>query len=105
MRSVFKTTVPGLRSQQQLYRPPETDDERSEIQAQGDVFPSAIQEVWNWEEAEERLKKAYEQGGIAAWAQTAARELEAEAEMERTKRDREQEAASASEKRRESSPN
>jgi hypothetical protein len=89
MRSIFQTTVPGLRSR--LYRPPETDDERSEIQTQGDAFPSAIPEVWNWEEAEERLNKAYEEGGIAAWAQTAARELEAEAEMERNKRDREQE--------------
>jgi hypothetical protein len=97
MRSIFQTTVPvpGLRS-----RAPETDDERYEIQAQGDAFPSAIQGDWNWEEAEERLNKAYEEGGIAAWAQTALRELEAE---ERTKRDREQEAASASGKR-ESSP-
>jgi hypothetical protein len=102
MRSIFQAKVPGLRSR--LYRPPETDNERYEIQAQGDAFPSTIQEDWNWEEAEERLKKAYEEGGIAAWAQTAARELEAEAEMERIKRDREQEAASASEKR-ESSPN
>ena len=59
MRSIFQTTVPGLRSR--LYRPPETDDERYEIQAQGVAFPSAIQGDWNWEEAEERLKKAYEE--------------------------------------------
>ena len=94
MRSIFQMTVPGLRSR--LYRPPETDDERYEIQTPGIVSPYASQGDWNWEEAEERLKKAYEEGGIAAWAQTALRELEAEAEVERTKRDREREAASAS---------
>jgi len=93
MRSIFHTTVPGLRSR--LYRPPETDDERYEIQAQGVPFHSTVRGDWNWKEAEERLKKAYEEGGIAAWAQIALRELEAEVEVERTKRDREQEAASA----------
>ena len=96
-------TVPGLRSQ--LYRPaPETDDERDELQAHGVAFPAAIQRDWNWKEAEERLKKAYEEGGVAAWAQTAFRELEAEVEVERTKRNQEQEAASASGKK-EPSPN
>ena len=95
MRSIFQTTLPGLRSR--LFRPaPETDDERDELQAYGITFPAAIQRDWIWKEAEERLKKAYEEDGIAAWAQTAFRELEAEVEVERTKRDREQEAASAS---------
>ena len=88
MRSIFQTTVPGLRSR--LYRPPETDDDRYELQTQ-----AAIEQDWSWEEAEERLKKAYEAGGITDWAQTALRELEAEARVERTKRDREQEATSA----------
>ena len=45
MRSIFQTTVPGLRSR--LYRPPETDDARYEIQAQGIAFPFAIQGDWN----------------------------------------------------------
>lgn len=91
MRSIFQTTVPGLRSR--LLRPPETDNENYEIQTLGIALPSAIEE-WSWEEAEERLKKAYEQGGISVWAQTALIELEADARVERTKRDREQEAAS-----------
>ena len=94
MRSIFQTTVPGFRSQ--LHRPPETDDERYELRGQGDAFPSAVQGDWDREEAEERLKKAYEEGGIAAWAQFALRELEAEIEVERSKRDREQEVVSAS---------
>jgi len=87
MRSIFQTTVPGLRSR--LYRPPETDDDRYELQTQ-----AAIEQDWSWEEAEERLKKAYEEGGITDWAQTALRELEAEARVERTKRDRETSAGS-----------
>ena len=44
---------------------------------------------WDWEEAEEQLKKAYKQGGLTVWAQSALRELEAEVRVERAKRDRE----------------
>ena len=87
MRSIIQTTVPGLRSR--LYRPPETDDERYEIQEQGVASPSAVPGDWNWKDAEERLKKAYEEGGITDWAITALRELEAEVEIERAKRGRE----------------
>ena len=86
MRSIFQTTVPGLRSR--LYRLPETDDERYEGQTQ----EPAPQQEWNREEAEERLKKAYEEGGITVWAQIALRELEAETRVERTRRNGEQEA-------------
>lgn len=96
MRSIFQTTVPGLRSR--LYRLPETDDERYEIQTQEVAFPSAIEQDWNWEDAEERLKKAYEEGGITLWAQAALRELEAEARVERLNRDREEEASLVSRK-------
>jgi hypothetical protein len=46
MRSIFQATVPGLRSR--LYRPPETDDERYEMQTS-----AAIEQDWCWEEAEE----------------------------------------------------
>ena len=85
MRSIFHTTVPGLRSR--LYRPPETDDERYEIQAHGVPLYSAVRGDWTWKEVEVQLRKAYK-GGITAWAQTALGELG----VERTKRDREQEA-------------
>ena len=73
MRSIFHMTFPCLRSK--LYRPPEIDDERYEIQTQGVTFPSAPQGDWNWKEAEERLENAYEDGGISAWARTALRDL------------------------------
>ncbi|KAI0259082.1 hypothetical protein BC834DRAFT_908108 [Gloeopeniophorella convolvens] len=41
---------------------------------------------WNWPAAQARLAAAYERGGIAQFAETAAGELEAEAEVERRKR-------------------
>ncbi|KAF8809909.1 hypothetical protein BYT27DRAFT_7241020 [Phlegmacium glaucopus] len=71
--------------------PPETDDEYYEVQA---PVSSAMGEEWDWAEAEERLNKVYEEGGITIWAQTALRELEAEARTERNERAREQEAVS-----------
>ena len=43
-------------------------------------------EEWNWPAAQERLAMAYEHGGIAQFAETAVRELEAELELERRKR-------------------
>lgn len=43
-------------------------------------------EEWNWLAAQERLATAYEHGGIAQFAETAVRELEAELELERRKR-------------------
>jgi len=94
MRSIFQTAVPGLRSR--LFRPPETDDEWYEIQTQGVTSSSVVEREWTWEEAEERLKNAYEQGGITSWAQTALRELEAEVQVERSKREGEQELISDS---------
>jgi hypothetical protein len=43
-------------------------------------------EDWNWLAAQARLVAAYERGGIAQFAEVAARELEAELELERRKR-------------------
>jgi len=88
MRSILQMTVPGLRTR--LHRPPETDDERYQIEKEAVLpLPTALEQEWNWEEAEERLRKAYEEGGITVWAQTALTELEAEATAERAKRDQE----------------
>ena len=41
---------------------------------------------WTWSAAQARLTAAYEHGGVARFAETAAGELEAEAELERCKR-------------------
>ncbi|KAF8165644.1 hypothetical protein B0H34DRAFT_787095 [Crassisporium funariophilum] len=86
MRSVFWTTVPGLTSR--IHRGPETDEERREMHQ---VAPFGVQEDWRWEDAEKRMKKAYDEGGFPLWAQTAMREVEAEARVERTRREREHE--------------
>jgi hypothetical protein len=43
-------------------------------------------EDWNWQAAQARLVAAYERGGIAQFAEVAARELESELELERRKR-------------------
>jgi hypothetical protein len=43
-------------------------------------------EEWNWPAAQARLVAAYEGGGIAQFAETAVRELEAESQLERRKR-------------------
>jgi hypothetical protein len=50
--------------------------------------PAAIPEAdgWTWPAAQARLAAAYEHGGVARFAETAAGELEAEAELERRKR-------------------
>lgn len=41
---------------------------------------------WNWPAAQARLVAAYERGGVAQFAEVAARELEAELEHEKRKR-------------------
>ncbi|KAI9434865.1 hypothetical protein H4582DRAFT_747755 [Lactarius indigo] len=50
--------------------------------------PTSVPEVdgWTWPAAQARLAEAYEHGGVARFAETAAGELEAEAELERRKR-------------------
>jgi hypothetical protein len=41
---------------------------------------------WTWPAAQARLAAAYEHGGVARFAETAAEELEVEAELERRRR-------------------
>ncbi|KAF8967265.1 hypothetical protein BDZ97DRAFT_1938200 [Flammula alnicola] len=82
MRYMLWKSVPSLTSR--IHRPPETDEERQQVHR---VAPFG--EQWNWEQAEKRLMKAYEEGGFPLWAQTALREVEAEVRVERAKRERE----------------
>ncbi|EAU83047.2 hypothetical protein CC1G_08984 [Coprinopsis cinerea okayama7 len=84
VRAFLWSAWPGLTSS--IHRAPQNDDERTEGNA---VAPFGIQEEWKWEEAENRLKRAYEEGGFPLWAKTALREMEAEARVERAKRQRE----------------
>ncbi|KAF8967378.1 hypothetical protein BDZ97DRAFT_1609186, partial [Flammula alnicola] len=91
MRYMLWKSVPSLTSR--IHRPPETDEERQQVHR---VAPFGVEglgeeqeEQWNWEQAEKRLMKAYEEGGFPLWAQTALREVEAEVRVERAKRERE----------------
>jgi hypothetical protein len=42
---------------------------------------------WNWPDAEERLKEAFDTGGLSGWAAAAIREVEAERRAEKAKRE------------------
>lgn len=85
MRYLADKYLPGVKDR--IYRGPENDDERK---ASLEVVPfgSLNEEEWSWEEAEERMKRAYDQGGFALWTKVALREVEAEARIERAKRRR-----------------
>lgn len=43
---------------------------------------------WTWEDAETRLRVAYDKNGISGWAEAALNELEVEGEQERLRRER-----------------
>lgn len=85
MRLQLLAVVPSLSSA--IYRLPQTEEERQE--AHSITSFSSAQERWSWEDAEKRLKRAYEEGGISLWGQIASRELETEARLEREKRNEE----------------
>ncbi|KAL0950350.1 hypothetical protein HGRIS_010318 [Hohenbuehelia grisea] len=54
---------------------------------------AGISEVdWNWEDAESRLKNAYERDGFSGWAYAALQEIEAESRLERAQRFRAEQA-------------
>lgn len=42
---------------------------------------------WNWDGAQERLSAAFDKGGLGAWADVAAREVEEEAKLEMERRE------------------
>lgn len=83
MRTLLSKSFPSLSSA--INRPLPFEEEGSE--SHHEVAVSALQENWKWEDAEKRLKRAYDEGGVALWAQTALRELDAEVELERKKMD------------------
>ena len=84
MRSFLWSIWPSLSNS--IHRGPEGEEERQESLR---VAPHGVDENWNVEASETRLTRAYQEGGVSLWAQTALRELEAEARVERAKRARE----------------
>lgn len=85
------SAIPELTAR--IHRPPETEDERRGVHL---AVPPGLEEQWSWEEAEVRLKRAYDEGGFPLWAQTALREMEAEVRVERIRRQRELDLTSQS---------
>jgi len=81
MRSAVLTRLPRLSAR--IHRPSETGDNPSDIVP---ILPSSSSEPWTWTDAEERLKKAFDEGGLPAWGEAAIAEVEAEGHAERLKR-------------------
>ncbi|KAG5653468.1 hypothetical protein H0H81_000237 [Sphagnurus paluster] len=81
MRMLIWRGMPGLTSQ--IHRPPDVDAEDS-------VVPHSLEPdpTWKWEEAEKRLRVAYDDGGFPAWIQLAVKEMEDELKVERARRQR-----------------
>ncbi|KAG2071673.1 hypothetical protein BDR04DRAFT_1015472 [Suillus decipiens] len=83
LRHAVLTKLPVL--SHRIYRPAETrqDDSNDSPLTEN---PTAEPAEWNWQEAEVRLREAFDKGGFHSWASAALVEVEAEATVERTKR-------------------
>ncbi|KAL1682687.1 hypothetical protein EV122DRAFT_259070 [Schizophyllum commune] len=78
MRLMILEKMPGLTAQ--IHRAP---DEPSPEPAA--PVPPAVEQDWKWEDAEARLRRAFETGGLAGWAEAAAKEVEVEDRIQRKK--------------------
>lgn len=78
--------MPGLSSR--LYRPADDSDGIIPLSAEEQGIPSTQVKAngWTWDAAEDRLRAAFDRGGVGEWAESAMRELEAEEELERRRR-------------------
>lgn len=63
----------------------EVDDEAGQ---QAQAPSDSVNPAWKWEDAENRLRAAYDKDGFSGWAEAALKELEAEGEVERLRRAR-----------------
>jgi hypothetical protein len=84
MRTFLSNSVPSLSF---AINRPLSSDEGPE--SHHGVVTSALKEDWDCENAEKRLKRAYDEGGVALWAQIALQELDAEVGLERERKSRE----------------
>ncbi|KAF8637187.1 hypothetical protein AX17_002984 [Amanita inopinata Kibby_2008] len=84
IRLALRAYLPSLSSR--IHRPPETEEERALFEGVTAPTSTPAAPGWNVEEAEERLKVAYEKGGVGLWARVAVREVEEEVRIEREKR-------------------
>jgi hypothetical protein len=83
LRHVVLTKLPVL--SYRIYRPAEPHQEDRNGSARTEN-PASEPLEWNWQEAEVRLREAFDKGGFHSWASAALVEVEAEATVERAKR-------------------
>lgn len=69
-----------------IHRMPENEGEGEGRQLVQTLL-DGVDPVWKWEDAENRLRAAYDKDGFSGWAEAALKELEAEGELERLKRE------------------
>lgn len=73
MRTMVVTRMPVLSAR--IHRFLEPDSEPA-------LLPPIPVESWNWSDAEDRLREAYDKDGLAGWAEAVMRETEAEGRLE-----------------------
>jgi hypothetical protein len=86
MRLAVLTKLPIL--SHRIYRPAKPDRDGDQVSPQTEYSVPALGVEWNWQEAENRLKEAFDKDGFYGWASAALEEVEAEAMVERAQRDR-----------------
>ncbi|KAH9948025.1 hypothetical protein B0H21DRAFT_735831 [Amylocystis lapponica] len=89
MRFFFLTRMPTLSSR--IHRLIGAEDNPSAlVESQSAPHPQSVGDTraihWSWQDAEQRLKAAYERDGFTGWTEAALQELEAEGHAERVRR-------------------
>ncbi|KAL5498661.1 hypothetical protein ACEPAH_2016 [Sanghuangporus vaninii] len=84
VRETLLTHMPII--SQRIYRSSLEGNSTSRNGTQTDTHRNEGGGNWTWEEAEDRLRDAFDRGGVGEWAECAIRELEAEEEVERRRR-------------------
>ncbi|EGN92560.1 hypothetical protein SERLA73DRAFT_117168 [Serpula lacrymans var. lacrymans S7.3] len=82
MRNTLLTKMPVLSSR--IHRAFSSENVGSTTSHANDS--SRVEVEWNWPDAENRLKEAFDKGGFSGWAQAALLEVEAEGRFEQAKR-------------------
>jgi len=92
MRLLVSTRMPVLYARIHKALRPEEISSPSLCSAE-DTVPSSHRSKWTWSEAEERLRAAFDKGGLEEWARAAAVETEQEAKAVNEERKRLMEAS------------
>lgn len=85
MRKILTEKMPMLSSR--IHQSPESEGDEAGQHTQA-LSGHSADPVWKWEDAEQRLRAAYDKDGFSGWAETVLKELDAEGELERLRRER-----------------